>query len=438
MSKVLISFLGTGALKQDDSSLRKYKQAKYRFDDNNEYESSFVSEALVQHFDIDKIILVGTVKSMWEEVYMAFAALNGIEPDEDYALKLMAHSESASAKSELALPEKHKIEEVLGQDSHIELIRYGLTKEEIEENEALILSLEQYINKGDELIVDITHSFRSLPLFLMNLLLYLANVSSKKITISHICYGMLEVRNELGYAPIVELNSIIEINKWITGAYAFSMFGNGYQIADLIQEENPSTSNIIKVFSDEMNLNHLDGVRSQTQRLSTIKNYKYSPIPSCIIPPTVNGFIENFPTDSKKSVFLFKVATWHYEHKNYSSSFISLLEAVLSYVCDTLNLPSETSDDMELAKVILGKKATIDGLTKNDIISLQKKIPFIDQLTDCYSCINKIRNGLAHQSKIKIKRKKQKTGETENLSINGEGMIKVLKEELDNMKAIIK
>lgn len=438
MGKVLISFLGTGAPKQDGSSFRKYKLAKYRFDDDTEYNSSFVAEALYNRFNVDRIILIGTVKSMWEEVYMAFSDLNHKEIDEGYALNLMSHCESANAKSELSIPEKHRIEEVLGKDSHIELIRYGLNKREIEENESLILSLEKYINKGDELIVDVTHSFRSLPLFMMNLLIYLKNISSKNIKISHVCYGMVDVIRELGYAPIVELNSIIEINDWITGAYAFKMFGNGYQIADLIKEEDESTSRILTEFSDEMNLNHLDGVKVQNRRLASIKNHKYSSIPECIIPATINGFIENFPTDSKKSVFLINVATWHYKHKNYSSSFISLLEAILSKICETLNLPSRTSEDMEVAKIILGKKASHCDYSITDIAEMRRVIPSFALLSDSYHKINTIRNGLAHQSKIVIKYVDQQTGKSMSKEINGRDMIRLLGEELVKMKSVIR
>lgn len=433
MSKVLISFVGTGALNKDASSERKYNTAKYHFDNGEEFDSSFVADALVHHYGIEKVILVGTVKSMWEEVYFTFCKNNGIAIDDDYAEELMMFCEKANAKSELVIPGKEKIEEALGPGSHIELIRYGLNKAEIEENESIILGIERHLGKGDELYVDITHSFRSLPLFLMNLLIYLKNVSNKHINISHISYGMLDVSRELGYAPVVELDGIMEINEWITGAYTFMHFGNGYQIARLVEKEHPSATKILNDFSDVMNLNHLDGVRVQARRLASIKNVSYSPIPSCIIPSTVNSFIEKFPADVRKSVFLLKTATWHYEHKNYSSSFISLLESILTHICDTLGLPSESATDMEVAKVILGKGSKIDGITSNDVNLLRKKISRIDALSESYRRINKIRNGLAHQATIEIIDEKTKQKKT----INSDGMIKLLGEELKKVASII-
>lgn len=432
MSKVLISFLGTGALNRDNTSARTYKTACYHFDNGEEYNSTFVADALYQHFNIDKVILLGTVKSMWEEVYETFCNIRGINVNPDVSEELMIVCNEAKYNSPLFIPHKDKLESALGNNSHIELIRYGLNHSEINENERIILSLEQYFDKGDELIVDITHSFRSLPLFLMNLILYLMNVSNKHITISHICYGMLDVIGELGYAPIVELNSIIEINNWITGAYAFSQFGNGYQIADLIKKENPSAAKILTDFSDEMNLNHLDGVKNQAQKLSIIKNNDYSPIPSCIIPPTINSFITSFPADTKKSVFLLRIASWHYEHKNYSSSFISLLESILSHTCDSLKLPSDNADDMEIAKVVLGKSGKINGLSDSDINNMRRKIPHYSELSECYHDINQIRNALAHQKEIRFSRVYS------NKPIDSSGMIKLLGEKLKIMKPIVR
>ena len=67
---------------------------------------------------------------------------------------------------------------------------------------------------------------------------------------------MVEVVREIKYAPVTELNNLLDINKWIIGAYAFENFGNAYQIADLIEDENKSVSERLNRFSDLMNLNH--------------------------------------------------------------------------------------------------------------------------------------------------------------------------------------
>lgn len=409
MSKVLISFLGTGSLDKSQENKqtneRRYRKAKYHFADGTEYESSFVAQALRSFYGIDRLILVGTVKSMWEEVYLTFAE----NPDDDYYSNLGNYCEKANHKSPLVLPEKEKLEASIGPDSKVVLIQYGLTEEEIKKNAEIILGIEQYLKKGDELYVDITHSFRSLPLFLMNTLIYLQNVSSKQISVKHITYGMLDVSRELGYAPVVELNSIMKMNEWITGAYSFQNFGNAYQIAQLIGDE--SQKKRLEKFSDLMNLNHLAGIEKQKQELSSFKNAEYStPFAKMLVEPIVMSFINSFNTKTH-SEFQLRLAQWHFDHKNYGSSYIALIEAIVTYVCEQNDLDwGELSNRSAVRSALNGK--TVPSQYKS-VTQLLFKI---------YKGTNIIRNAIAH---------------TKETALGYTQMIKRLEENLQKTETII-
>ena len=89
MSKVLISFLGTSQ-KQEN---RKYRTADYKFNDGETITTSFIADAIRKHYKVDKLILIGTVKSMWEEVYETFC---GEEVDSDYSLNLYEYCVNAN------------------------------------------------------------------------------------------------------------------------------------------------------------------------------------------------------------------------------------------------------------------------------------------------------------------------------------------------------
>ena len=206
MAKILISFLGTGSPNKNsneqspNSSDRQYRTAKYHFSNNEESEHTFVAAALAEHNNIDKVILIGTVHSMWEEVYRYFTEKNRKILNEDIYFQILEHCENATHKSKLTLPHKELIEQSIGSKAKIILIKYGINDEETQENINTVLGIEQELNERDEVIVDITHSFRSLPILIMNLLIYLQTVSKKKIKISHVYYGMLEVSRELGHS----------------------------------------------------------------------------------------------------------------------------------------------------------------------------------------------------------------------------------------------
>ncbi|MDD2360670.1 MAG: TM1812 family CRISPR-associated protein, partial [Syntrophaceticus schinkii] len=93
MAKVLISSLGTGPPDSNNTSSREYRKAVYKFEGSDkEYKTSFVATALSEHLEVDKIYLVGTSKSMWEEVYRYFSTVSNQLFDEDYWI-VIAHND---------------------------------------------------------------------------------------------------------------------------------------------------------------------------------------------------------------------------------------------------------------------------------------------------------------------------------------------------------
>lgn len=381
MSRVLISFLGTGPRKDDSKeqghSLRKYKEAKYRLD-NEIYESSFVSAALCEHYDIDRVIMIGTPHSMWEEVYRWFAEYKDLSLDEDKYFEIAEYCDAANSSSELNVPYKEIIENALGANSKIVLIKYGLTKEEQDENIKNILEIEKVLNTGDEIILDISHSFRSLPLMIMNLFMYLQEVSRKHVTISHIHYGMFEAKDSDGVAPIVEMNQVLKINQTISGAYSFKEYGNAYRLADIVNEYDPSLAAKLRSFSNILNYNHLSAMRNEVKNLSTVSTFG-SDMSSKIIGQVIKEFISKLKGAKSNSEFQYRLAVWQYEHKNYSSSLTSLVEAVVTYVCEKNGGNWLSKDDRDLAK------------TKVEDFLVFRELKH-------YRKLNKMRNSIVHIS----------------------------------------
>lgn len=403
MAKVLISCIGTGRIiDKTETSKRKYETAKYAFSETDMIETSFMADALVQHYSIDRVIMIGTVKSMWEEVYRAFCSRNNVEYDDNYALELCQVCEESNSQSALKIPSPEKIENALGKDSKVILIHYGLNADELQENAAKILGIEQYLNKGDELYIDITHSFRSIPFYMMNLLIYLQFVSNKNINIKSVLYGMFEAKQEhSGNTPIVEMTSILNVNNWLVGAYSFKEFGNAQMISKLIERENRrDISKRLSTFSDVMGLGYLDGISKQVSNLNAMKNDTFSPIPNCILPHTISDYIKRFNCKTE-SEFQFQIAKWYFEHQNYACSYISLLEAILTYVQEICELDFENDvDNSDFAKIVLNVKKnndkfSLDEINKNKQILIRKQ--HYSDLCKAAQDINAIRNSIAHQ-----------------------------------------
>ncbi len=407
MSKVLISFLGTGS--QTNGS---YRKAEYRITSPTDnatqmvYETSFVADALATHYGVDKIILIGTVKSMWDEVYYSFCTRNKVNVDREYYEHLFDTCQEAKYDSELELPDIERLEAALGKGSHVVLVRYGLNEEELNFNIAQVLSVEQYLYSGDELIVDITHSFRSLPMLLMNTLIYLKNVSKKKINISHITYGMLDITRELGYTPVIDLKKVMDVNEWISASYSFMEFGNAYKIAGLLEADNSkSQANVLRDFSDVKNLNDIQAIENQVQRLKSVA--KLLPIAEITVRPVINNITQALSNAGSHSEFQFRLAYWHYSIHNYASAYITLVEAIITYVCEQEALDYSNKDQRDNAK---------DTLMKNKDYRDLKKI---------YEPVNQNRKRIAHSIAY--------SGQ----ALNGSKMIKLLKENLEKFGEIL-
>lgn len=74
----------------------------------------------------------------------------------------------------------------------------------------------EIVNKGDEVLLDITHAFRSLPLIVFAVAAYLRR--TKNVNISRIVYGAFEARDEQNRAPIFDLTPLLDLLDWLSGA----------------------------------------------------------------------------------------------------------------------------------------------------------------------------------------------------------------------------
>jgi len=224
MARVLISPLGLGKAPAD----RGYSKTKYKFEfrdgSKTEYETSFFASALAEELDIDKIFFVGTAKSMWEQVYYYFMDKSYQELDEDYWMEVgkMAY-DSCYEKPLLKTGDLNKANEAIdiylkyvypkaSGGSRCFIIDYGVNQKELWNNFDIFMSIGDNLNHGDEVYLDITHSFRSIPIFMYLMMNFIQTLNyEKEIKLAGIYYGMLDARREFGYTPVVDLSPLFEI-----------------------------------------------------------------------------------------------------------------------------------------------------------------------------------------------------------------------------------
>lgn len=387
MAKILISPLGVGGQFQNQHQ-REYRKTCYRIDEVDYPQSSFVASVLYQNLQLDGIIFIGTVKSMWEEVYRFFCEANNQPFNEDYWLTLAETIDSLNANSSINALNLDPLNQVLGEHSTSILIHYGLNETEIWKNLEQIIQIKDFLNNGDEVYLDITHSFRSLALFQFLTLTFINDLlSERNIKLKGVYYGMLDVNRELGYTPIVDLGSLFEMMDWIKGAYSLKSYGDGELIAQLLKAKGEEVlSDRVRWFSDAINLNYYPTIKQKTEHLRHSLETNHSSTPFRYIQPTLTDFIKRFSHLSSDAQLQLELAGWYFENKRYATGYVTLTEAIITYVCECEGEDIRQEEGRQKALAI--------------IHSPQEQHRKLPQL---YFQINPIRNRIAHASLSEVR-----------------------------------
>jgi CRISPR-associated DxTHG motif protein len=92
--------------------------------------------------------------------------------------------------------------------------------------------ITEVVEPNDELVFDITHAFRSLPLLTLLATAYLKQVA--EVRIRYILYGAYEARAD-GIAPAFDLTPFAELLDWLAAAKIFLTTGNAAELAHLLE-----------------------------------------------------------------------------------------------------------------------------------------------------------------------------------------------------------
>jgi len=98
-------------------------------------------------------------------------------------------------------------------------------------------ALTKYVSEGDDLIVDITNGFRSLP-FLSFLAIAFLRLA-RRVRVQRILYGAWEARNDSNESPIFDLTPFLTLLDWTIAADRFTRFSDASDLASLLREGVP-------------------------------------------------------------------------------------------------------------------------------------------------------------------------------------------------------
>lgn len=382
MSKILISSIGKG-VKGGEYNPTKYVIGAKK----SVYKGSSIAKVLTEHLQIDKLFLLGTSGSAWDMIAENFKG------EDELALELMHKVETATVTHH----ELNSLNEVI--DNYLDtkgskswIIDYGVNDEELWNNFSTLLEISKSFEEGDEIYLDITHAFRSLPMMSFVMTEFASQVSEIDFKLSGIFYGMFEYSNDpknskKGITPIIDLGIIYELHQWIKAIDAMKNYGNLDPLVNLLGDAEDVEKDVEKVFSQLNNNIKLANLASLKQFVTTAHK-KIRALENSgnkivkLLSEDIIRFVERLNKE-RMSDFQFELSKWFYENQQYALSYMALAEAIVTKNAELSGIDRETIDhtDKELMREIKNIQAPYDKF-------FQKKYD---------NSITEIRDNIAHQ-----------------------------------------
>ena len=303
---------------------------------------------------------------MWDNLYSYYCNKYDFEEDEDYTFELLEAASNATKDSDFSEINIKKFNEIFEGRAKIILTKFGMNTNEIFENFNMMMEIGNILNNGDEIYLDITHSFRSNAMWMFLVINYITDVLDKNIEIKMISYGMFEAKYEkkikengenikLVISPIVNLKAFFDLMNWIKEANELKNYGNAYTILEMIEDDDVNKK--IKTFSNSINLNYIGTIKRNLESIKKIID-KIDSIKGpgkLIIPSVLKNFIEIFGNIKQEYEFLFKLAEWNFKQKRYAMVAININEGLREFVANLLEIEDRVvdfNDEYSMQKII--------------------------------------------------------------------------------------
>ena len=213
MGTTLVSFLG----KNTGDPKTGYRNATYRFSDGRESTTPFFGLALAEALKPDRLVIFGTAGSMWDVLVGHLAEK---DTDDDIWELLMDSAHAGSVDTELLERARPQVARRLGLPVDLRLIPYG---RDGDEQTAILQSIAEAVPNG-RVIIDLTHGFRHLAALGLLSAFFLERIA--RLDVAGLYYGALEMTSQEGITPVVRLDGLLAIQRWIAALDRFDQNGD--------------------------------------------------------------------------------------------------------------------------------------------------------------------------------------------------------------------
>jgi hypothetical protein len=316
----------------------EYEAAKYEFHSGVIQDSRFFFVPILEEYRIDKLILLGTVDSIWEKIPQGI----------DYEKIIIPHGNNEEDQWEIF----NRINE---------------------------LSIEE-----SNLYFDFTHGFRTMP-FISLLSIFYFKVTMPKVRIKKVLYGNYEGRDpNTGIGNVIDLSGFLQIFDWLFAAKSFTKYGNGSELSALLRHfSDPSIKDIESAISNidsAMQLAYMTKLPVEFERMTrALAKVDLEPLPSAsplkTIIPELSKMTHLIDFSAAEYEKQWGIADWYYKNNQVAKSIITLREAFVTYIGEVGGFAmSSFSERTSIAKEILNDHNMLRKAQLEDLSKLWKKV----------------------------------------------------------------
>lgn len=229
MTNTLITFLGRSPKEQG-----AYRTTRYQFRGEIGEPTAFFGYFLQQKFQPQRLVVLGTTGSMWDHLFEGDLALG--DDLQELRLQLIddvaAHSVAQHTLDELS----PALSRALECDVTLRIIPAAASEPQQLE---LLGAIADCIEDGESVSLDITHSFRHLPMIGFLSLLYLQS-ARPGVTIEHIWYGEFDQDTRQG--EVRDLAGLMTVHRWIEALQSSETQGDLTPVSRLLGDHPAAES----------------------------------------------------------------------------------------------------------------------------------------------------------------------------------------------------
>ena len=204
-----------------------YRKAHYSFEPGFSRTVSFFGLALLDYAKPERLILAGTAGSMWDVFF------EHQQTDDETALALMDAVEKEAVTAPMLAIHEQRLSEKLGIPVQCLLISYA--RDEAEQS-TILTDLADHLAPGENIILDVTHGFRHLPMLALVAARYLARV--RGVQVQEVYYGAHEMTDKAtAQTPVLRLSAMLHMLDWVDALAVYEHSGNYGIFAPLLQQD---------------------------------------------------------------------------------------------------------------------------------------------------------------------------------------------------------